>query len=210
MTLLALVEIVPVSVPLSVPPPVALLSVIVVLLVGLAGLPLASCDCTDTLNAVPAVPVLGTAVYTSFVAAPGLTVKGALLPAVSVSPLVRVAVSTTPLSAFVYVTPLMVTEFVPAAIVPVSVPPKVPVPVLRLRPTPVLSTALDGLPLLSWACTTTENPVPAVGFAPPFTEVIASLVAGPGLKATVTVPAALSTVNVQVVLPLPQVPVAIV
>jgi hypothetical protein len=59
-TLLPLVVIVPVSVPLRVPPPVALLSVIVVLLVGLEGLPLASCDCTVTLNAVPAVPVVGT------------------------------------------------------------------------------------------------------------------------------------------------------
>jgi hypothetical protein len=48
----------------------------VVLLVGLAGLPLASCDCTVTLNAVPAVPVLGTVVYASFVATPELTVNG--------------------------------------------------------------------------------------------------------------------------------------
>src|ERR1017187_4128372 len=67
-TLLPLVAIVPVSVPLSVPPPVALLSVIVVLLDGLFGLPLASCDCTVTLNAVPAVPVLGTVVNTSLLA----------------------------------------------------------------------------------------------------------------------------------------------
>ena len=59
---MALVEIVPVSVPLKVPPPVATLNVIVVLLVGLAGLPLASCDCTVTLKAVPAIPVLGTVV----------------------------------------------------------------------------------------------------------------------------------------------------
>jgi hypothetical protein len=73
-TLLPLVAIVPVSVPVSVPPPVTLLSVIVVLLVGLAGLPLASCDCTVTLNAVPAVPVVGTVVYASFVAAPAFTV----------------------------------------------------------------------------------------------------------------------------------------
>jgi hypothetical protein len=68
-TLLPLVRMLPVSVPLSVPPPEALLRVIVVLLVGLEGLPLASCDCTVTLNAVPAVPVLGTVVYTSFVTA---------------------------------------------------------------------------------------------------------------------------------------------
>jgi hypothetical protein len=61
-TLLPLVEIVPVSVPLNVPPPVALLKVIVVLLVGLAGLPLPSCDCTVTLKAVPAVPLAGTVI----------------------------------------------------------------------------------------------------------------------------------------------------
>ena len=68
------------SVPLNVPPPDALLRVIVVLLVGLAGLPLASCDCTVTLNAVPAVPVLGTVVYTSFVAAPA---ENTMLPLVT-------------------------------------------------------------------------------------------------------------------------------
>jgi hypothetical protein len=39
-----------------------LLKLIVVLLVGLDALPLASCDCTVTLKAVPAVPVLGTVV----------------------------------------------------------------------------------------------------------------------------------------------------
>jgi hypothetical protein len=37
-----------------------LLKVIVVALDKFAGLPLASCDCTVTLKAVPAVPVLGT------------------------------------------------------------------------------------------------------------------------------------------------------
>src|ERR1019366_5106293 len=93
-TLLPLVAIVPVRVPLSVPPPVALLSVIVVLLVGLAGLPLASCDCTVTLNAVPAVPVLGTVVYASFVAAPAENTMLPLVTAVRpVWPAVAVAVS---------------------------------------------------------------------------------------------------------------------
>ena len=61
-TLLPLVEMVPVSTPLSVPLPVALLSVMVVLLDGLVGLPFASCDWTVTLNGVPAVPVDGTVV----------------------------------------------------------------------------------------------------------------------------------------------------
>ena len=64
------VAMLPVSVPLSVPLPVALLKVIVVALVGLDGLPLASCDCTVTLKAVPTVPVIGTDVKASFVAAP--------------------------------------------------------------------------------------------------------------------------------------------
>jgi hypothetical protein len=60
--LLPLIAMLPVSVPLNVPAPDALLKVIVVVLVGLAGLPLASCDCTVTLKAVPAVPVPGTVV----------------------------------------------------------------------------------------------------------------------------------------------------
>ena len=62
MTLLALLAMVPVSVPLNEPPPVALLKVMVVVLARVDGLPLASCDCTVTLKAVPAVPVDGTEV----------------------------------------------------------------------------------------------------------------------------------------------------
>jgi hypothetical protein len=66
----------------------------VVLLVGLEGLPLASCDCTVTLNAVPAVPVLGTLVYANCVAAPA---EKTMLPLVTgvkvVSPAVAVAVN---------------------------------------------------------------------------------------------------------------------
>ena len=56
---------VPVKVPLNEPPPVALDKVIVVPEVTFAGLPLASCDCTVTLKAVPAVPVEGTVEYAS-------------------------------------------------------------------------------------------------------------------------------------------------
>ena len=74
--------------------------------------------------------------------APGLTVKAALFPEGSMSPLVRVAVSTTPDSAVVYVTPLMVVELDPALIVPVSVPPSVPVPAPSDREAPVAATAL--------------------------------------------------------------------
>ena len=62
MTLLPLVRMVPTRVPLNVPAPDAWLNVMVVLLVGLAGLPWSSCACTVTLKAVPAVPVLGTVV----------------------------------------------------------------------------------------------------------------------------------------------------
>ena len=90
MTLLPVVRMVPVSVPLSVPAPVALLKVITVLPVGLDVLPLASCDCTVTLNAVPATPVLGTAVNASFVAAPA---ENTMLPLVTGVKLVMPAVA---------------------------------------------------------------------------------------------------------------------
>src|SRR5262249_28579276 len=56
----------------------ALLNVIVVLLVGLAGFPLASCTCTVTLNAVPAVPELGTTVKANLLAAPAVKVTVAV------------------------------------------------------------------------------------------------------------------------------------
>jgi hypothetical protein len=77
-----------------------------------------------------------------------------------------------------------VTELVPAVMVPVSVPPNVPVPVFRLRLTPVPVTTLAALPFASWDCTTTLKAVPAVGLDPPLTEVIASFVAGPGVNVT--------------------------
>ena len=61
-TLFPLVGMIPVTVPLKLPLPDPLLNVTVVALVGLAGFPAASCACTVTLNAVPAVPVDGTVV----------------------------------------------------------------------------------------------------------------------------------------------------
>jgi hypothetical protein len=61
-TLLDPFEIVPESVPLSVPAPVAFDKVIAVAGVTFAGFPLESCDWTVTLKAVPAVPVEGTVV----------------------------------------------------------------------------------------------------------------------------------------------------
>ena len=65
--LLVPLRIVPVSVPLSVPEPLALLRVITVLVVTFAGLLEASRDCTVTLKATPAVPVVGTTEYASLV-----------------------------------------------------------------------------------------------------------------------------------------------
>ena len=59
---MAPLPILPASVPLNVPLPVARLKVMVVALARFAALPLASCGCTVTLKAVPATPVLGTAV----------------------------------------------------------------------------------------------------------------------------------------------------
>ena len=124
------------------------------------------------------VPLARVSTWT-FVAEPALTVKAALLPAVRVMPLLRVAVRMTPLSAFVYVTPLIVTLPELRAIVPVRVPPRVPVPVLRVRATAVADVTLAALPLASWDWTTTLKAVPAMGLAPPLTEVIASLVGVP-------------------------------
>ena len=62
------VVMVPEYVPLQVPVPQ--LKVIKVLLDGLDALPLTSSDATTTVKAVPAVPVPGTVVKTSFEAAP--------------------------------------------------------------------------------------------------------------------------------------------
>ena len=57
------------------------------------------------------------------------------------------------------------TELAPLAIEPVRVPPSVPVPVWRLRATPVVEVTLAGLPLASWAWTTTLKAAPADGLA---------------------------------------------
>ena len=82
----------PVSVPLNVPPPEALLKVIVVALVGFAGLPLASCYCTVTLKAAPSVPVIGTTVKAKCVAGPANTMFP-LVTGVNVTPPDAVAVN---------------------------------------------------------------------------------------------------------------------
>ena len=70
-------------------------------------LPPASCDCTVMENGLPAAGLAGLIeVIASFDATPAVTGNGAL--SAEAKP-VEAAVMTTPLSAFVYVTPLMVT-----------------------------------------------------------------------------------------------------
>src|SRR6516164_7201756 len=71
----------------------------------------------------------------------------------------------------------MVTELCPAAIVPVSVPPSVPVPVARLSWTPVAVVTGDAVPADVWDCTVALNVLPAVGLVG-LMEVIASFVGG--------------------------------
>jgi hypothetical protein len=78
------------------------------------------------------------------------------------------------------VTPLTVTWLWPAVIVPVTVPPRVPVPVARESESPVEPATAAALPYASWLLTTTGNAAPAIGLAPPFTEVIASFEAAAG------------------------------
>ena len=80
------------------------------------------------------------------------------------------------------------TEFEPLAIVPVKGVFKVPVPVLRVRVTSVFEITFTGWLPASCDCMTTLKPVPAIGFKPPFTEVIASLLATAVFVVTVTVP----------------------
>ena len=72
-----------------------------------------------------------------WVAGPGFTVNVPLVAGRRRSPDVTVAVIETPPSAFVYVTPVMVTEFEPEGIVPDTVPPRTPDPEARERETVV-------------------------------------------------------------------------
>src|SRR5262245_61626035 len=78
----------------------------------------------------------------------------------------------------------MVTEFVPAVIVPLTVPPSAPVtgPGLSESVTLVFVKTFVAIDALFRDWTTTENAVPNVGFTPPFTERTASLLAGAGLN----------------------------
>jgi hypothetical protein len=71
-------------------------------------------------------------------------------------------------------------------IVPVKVPPRVPVPPVRLRVTDVLLVTFAATPPAVCDWTTTENEVPTVGLAPPLTDVTASFVGGTAVKVAVT------------------------
>jgi len=68
----------------------------------------------------------------------------------------------------------MVTWLAPAGIVPVRLPPRVPVPVFRLRRTEVAVFTFRLIPPRSRAWTTTGKAATAVGSPPPFTEATAS------------------------------------
>ncbi len=139
--LTALTVVVPESVP---PPGFVPMAIDTGAVLEVTVLPFASWIVAATENAVPAVVFAGCVVNASLFAAPGTTVNVELVPADNVSPLVRVAVRLTPDSAFVYVTPEIVTEFVPEAMVPVRVPPSVPVPVALVSDTPVADETLIG------------------------------------------------------------------
>ena len=112
------------------------------------------------------------AVAAKCVVAPGSTVNGSLSSERSVAPEVAAALMTTPDSALRYVTPLMVVLVLPAVIVPVSVPPSVPVPVVRVRTRFVLTATPAGSPTASIASTLTLKALSAFGFVPPLTDVI--------------------------------------
>ena len=128
-------------------------------------------------RAFPAGVFPGWVVNTSWVAAPATTVKVTLSPAVKVSPLVRVAVMATPLSTLRigdttdrylicpggYSSRECATQ---ARLFRFSVSRLIPVALITLR----------GFLRHLAACTTTGNPLPAVGFAPEFIDVIESLV----------------------------------
>ena len=89
-------------------------------------LPAASLAVTVTLAATPAGCDAGKPEVVRDAAAPGSTAKAELLAADRLSPLVRVAVRATPLSALEQMTPVIVFELVPAVMVSDKVPPKVP------------------------------------------------------------------------------------
>jgi hypothetical protein len=102
------------------------------------------------------------------------TLNAPLTPLSRTSPLTRFACSTTPFSAGLYSTPLMVIVSVALGIVPVRVPESVPLPVETVRLMPVGSKTGVGSPSSSCASTTTLNGTATPGFVPPLTLVMAS------------------------------------
>src|SRR5438128_961170 len=79
-------------------------------------------------------------------------------------------------------------ELVPFTIVPVAVPPRVPVPVALASENAVELVTFTAFPKASCDCTPFENADPTLGFTPPFTAVIASLLAAPALTVREAVP----------------------
>ena len=148
---------VPVSVPLKLPPPVALLKVIKVEVERLEGLPLASCDCTVTLNAVPAVPEPGTVVYTSFVAVPAVPVAVKVNGEPVRDPLVAVKVFEPTVVPKVQLPTVAIPLTLVVADAPVTEPPPVATAKVTLTP-------LTGLLLTSFTITLggVDTAVPAV------------------------------------------------
>ena len=159
------------------------------------GLPFASWRCTvivgeAALFVVVAVTLTGDVVMTSF-EAPAAPTVNVIVPFARGSPLVTDAVSVTD-SAFEYVKPVSVTELVPAEIVPVRGPVRIPVPVVKARLKLVSAATVLALPETSCAWTTTLNAAPAVGLVgladPPSVVALPPVIVKPLLVALVSVP----------------------
>ena len=86
-----------------------------------------------------------------------ITVNGVELPFVNTSPVVRVAVIIIPVSAMLYLIPVMVTLFEPAGIVPDNTPDNTPVPVFSDNDTVVAVATFCAVPVLSWAWMVAEK-----------------------------------------------------
>ena len=125
----------------------------------------------------PPVVLVGCTTNRSLFGGPARTVNGVVSTGERASPAVAVAVRETLDSAVVYVTPEMTTLSWPAAMIPVSVPPNVPVPVFFVSVIVVGAATFDGRLEPSRLNTVTLNPTPACGSVPEFTLLMASLVA---------------------------------
>ena len=92
-----------------------------------------------------------------------ITLNAELVAAVNVSPVLTVEVRTTPVPELGNVTPVTVKEFVPAAIVPVKVPPIVPAFPLEVKSNEVAADTFVAVPEASCDSTVTLKPEPAIG-----------------------------------------------